>query len=141
MHVWSKAIHIIWKGEENQQIKGQEKYESQLCLITWETEHLKREAGVLRGKYSESVYLSSCPKNWEVDVKKMQQRQWKPNTLLPPEILGRIQQPMAPGSRAAQAHSSPAKHSDIEQCKGGSKNAIYSYLTNCSPNDIPLIQM
>lgn len=39
-------------------------------------------------------------------------------------------------SRAAWAHSSPEKQSDIKQSKGGNKTAIYSYLTNCSPDDI-----
>lgn len=136
----SQKPHLEQGGEKaNQGIKEIWNSRFYLYLAVGDIEHQKKKVVLWGGVFSNCLplQLSQELRGWC----EVQQEYWKPSTLPPPEILGRILQPGAGGSRAAWAHSSPAKQSDIEQCKGGSKNAIYSYLTNCSPNDIPLIQM
>lgn len=138
----SQKPHLEQGGEKaNQGTKEIWNSRFYLYLAVGDIEHQKKKSGTMRGSIQQLFTSPAVSRTERLMWREVQQEYWKPNTLPPPEILGRILQPGAGGSRAAWAHSSPAKQSDIEQCKGGSKNAIYSYLTNCSPNDIPLIQM
>lgn len=67
----SQKPHLEQGGEKaNQGIKEIWNSRFYLYLAVGDIEHQKKKKWYYEGEYSATVYLSSCLKNWEVDVKR-----------------------------------------------------------------------